>query len=83
MLTFFSIISQTSQIRLSEGEHYRQNEMSLKKALNIPCVYLSEYSWALYPVLFILAEELHVMHNVWWQTVLIFLICDHGLHEKL
>lgn len=39
-------------------------------------------------MLFILAQELDVMHDVWWQTVLIFsvrvliLICDHGLHEK-
>lgn len=60
--------------------------MSLKKALNILHVYLSEYSWALQPVLFILAQEVDVMHDVWWQTVLIFsvrvliLICDHGLH---
>lgn len=35
LLTFFSSISQISQIRLSEGEHYRENEVSLKKALNI------------------------------------------------
>lgn len=47
VLTFFSIISQTSEIRLSEGEPYRQNEVGLKKALKILLIYLSEYSWAL------------------------------------
>lgn len=40
-------------------------------------------------VLFILAQGLDVVHDVWWQTVLIFfvrvliLICDHGPCEKL
>lgn len=40
-------------------------------------------------MLFILAQGLDVVHDVWWQTVLIFsvrvliLICDHGLREKL
>lgn len=86
VLTSFSIISQNSQIRVPGREHYRQNEVSLKKALNILHVYLLEYSWALQPVLFILAQEVDVMHDVWWQTVLIFsvrvliLIYDHGLH---
>lgn len=71
VLTFFSTIRQISLIRLLKGEYYRQNRVQ-KKALNVLSIYISECSWTLWPVLFILAQELDVVHDVWWQTVLIF-----------